>query len=420
MVAEYPGAVKQLSVVAENVGSHLSAVSRDIGQNLIAEIPDLRGDETVVKILQASVTENVATLLHIFENDIPLDNVEGPVAASEYARRLAQRNVSVSALVRAYRIGHWRFMQWCLDELDRQGADRDLWAATNRHMLQVSFGYIDRVTEHVIDVYQFEREHWLLSQTAVRAARVRDILAEQDVDLDWAESALGYRLRQHHLGMVAWLPPLTGEGNGLSRLGRMAHVIAKEFQCPARPLFVPRDEILSWVWLPFGSRVDVPWDRLSNIAERGDHSVHAGFGGMGFGIDGFRSTHRQALHSQELASMADPAPRFTEYSQVAPVALMAGNIQDLRTWVQGVLGPLATDNESCARLRETVQIFLNNGCSYTATAGAQILHKNTVQYRIRKVEETLGHPVQLGHTDLEVALLAVQYLGSTLLRPSPA
>lgn len=211
MVAEYPGAVKQLSVVAENVGSHLSAVSRDIGQNLIAEIPDLRGDETVVKILQASVTENVATLLHVFENDIPLDNVEGPVAASEYARRLAQRNVSVSALVRAYRIGHWRFMQWCLDELDRQRADRDLWAATNRHMLQVSFGYIDRVTEHVIDVYQFEREHWLLSQTAVRAARVRDILAEQDVDLDWAESALGYRLRQHHLGMVAWLPPLTGE-----------------------------------------------------------------------------------------------------------------------------------------------------------------------------------------------------------------
>jgi DNA-binding PucR family transcriptional regulator len=420
MAAEYPGAVKQLSVVAENVGSRLSEVSRDVGEYVIAEIPDLRGDETVVKILQASVAENVATLLHIFENDIPLDNIEGPVAASEYARRLAQRNVSVSAMVRAYRIGHWRFLQWCLDELDRQGTDKDLYAAINRHMQQVSFGYIDRVTEHVIDVYQFERDHWLLSQTAVRAARVRDILAEQEVDLDWAESALGYRLRQHHLGMVAWLPRLTSGESGLARLDRMTRVIAKELECPAGPLFVPRDEILSWAWLPFGSHSDVPWERLSNVIESSDPSVHTSFGRVEIGIEGFRCTHRQALRTQEIAAVASPAPRFTEYSSVAPIALMSSNIQDMRAWVWSVLGPLAVDDENCARLRETVQIFLQNGCSYTATAGIQILHKNTVQYRIRKAEEILGHPVQQRHTDLEVALLAVQYLGSTLLRTSPA
>jgi DNA-binding PucR family transcriptional regulator len=200
----------------------------------------------------------------------------------------------------------------------------------------------------------------------------------------------------------------------------MTRVIAKELECPARPLFVPRDEILSWAWLPFGSHSDVPWERLSNVIESSDPSVHVCFGSMGLGIEGFRCTHRQALRTQELAAMAIPAPRFTEYSHVAPIALMSANIQDLRAWVQSVLGPLAADDENCARLRETVQIFLDTGCSYTATASAQILHKNTVQYRIRKVEETLGHRVQQGHTDLEVALLAVQYLGSTLLRTSPA
>ena len=98
---------------------------------------------------------------------------------------------------------------------------------------------------------------------------------------------------------------------------------------------------------------------------------------------------------------------------------MATNIDNMRVWVWGVLGLLAVDDEHSARLRETVQIFLGTGCSYTATAGAQILHKNTVQYRIRKAEEILGHPVQKGHTDLEVALLAVKYLGSTLLRTGP-
>ncbi|MEU9546096.1 hypothetical protein [Streptomyces mirabilis] len=102
MAAEYPEAAKQLSVVAERVGAHLSDVSRDIGEQLLAEIPELRGDGTVIKILEASVAENVATLLHIFENDIPLDNVEGLPVASEYARRLAQHRWGAPPARRAW------------------------------------------------------------------------------------------------------------------------------------------------------------------------------------------------------------------------------------------------------------------------------------------------------------------------------
>ncbi|MEV4178340.1 helix-turn-helix domain-containing protein [Nonomuraea sp. NPDC049709] len=419
MAVEHSEAAKRLSVVAENVGSYLAEVSRDVGEHNIAEIPELRGDPSVTKMLQASVAENVATLLHIFENDIPLDNIEGPAAASEQARRLAQRGVPLSALIRAYRIGHWRFLQWCLDELDRQGDGDKLSSAATRRMLQVSFGYIDQVTQHLVVVYQHERDHWLLSQTAARAARVRDILAEKNVDLDWAEPALGYRLRQNHLGLVAWLPTLKGEGAGLARLDRITNEIARKLDCPARPLFVPRDAVLAWAWLPLGAHRDVSWQELSNVVERSDPSVHVCTGCVGYGIEGFRSTHRQAVRTQELAAVAKPVPPFTDFSTVAPIALMATNIDDLRAWVWGVLGPLAADDESSARLRETAQIFLDTGCSYTATAGAQILHKNTVQYRIRKAEEIMGHPVQQGHADLEVALRAVQYLGSTLLR-SPA
>ncbi|WP_089105759.1 PucR family transcriptional regulator [Streptomyces hyaluromycini] len=416
MAAEHPEAVKQLSVVAENVGSHLPEVGRDIGDYVLAEIPELRGDATIVKILRASITENVGTLLHVFENDIPLEKVEGPAAALEYARRLAQRGIPLSALIRAYRIGHWRFLQWCLDELNRQNAAEDLAVATNRRMLHTSFGYIDRITEHVIAEYQHERDNWLLSQTAARAARVRDILAASDVDLNRIEPALGYRLRQHHLGLVAWLPTPKDGGEGLSRLHRITDELARRLGCAARPLFVPRDAIVSWAWLPLGPDSDVPWHEVSSVLERGDPSVRMCAGGVGYDIEGFRATHRQALRVQELAAVADPVPRFTQFSTVAPIALMATNIDDIRAWVWDVLGPLALDDENSARLRETAQIFLDSGCSYTATASTQILHKNTVQYRIRKAEEIMGHPVQKEHTDLEIALRAVQYLGSTLLR----
>ncbi|MER6121910.1 helix-turn-helix domain-containing protein [Streptomyces sp. NPDC001795] len=420
MAAEHPEAAKQLSVVAENVGSHLSEVSRDIVEHVTAKVPELGRDTTVIKVLQASITENIATVLHVFENDISLANVEAPAASLEYTRRLAQRDIPLTVMTKAHRFGQLRFLEWCLDELDREDVDYELFTATNRRMLQLSFGYGERIAENAAMVYQQERDHWLLGQTAARAARVRDILTEKDVDLNWAEPALGYRLRQNHLGLVAWLPTLTGEGEGLARLDRITNEVARKLDCAARPLFVPRDAVLSWAWLPFGSRNEVSSEQLSDVVERSDPPVHVCAGSVGYGLEGFRSTHRQALRAQELAASASPVPQFTDFSTVAPIALMATNVDDMRAWVWDILGALAVDDENSARLRETTQIFLDTGCSYTATASAQILHKNSVQYRIRKAETIMGHPVQKGHSDLEVALRAVQYLGSTLLRTRPA
>jgi DNA-binding PucR family transcriptional regulator len=46
-----------------------------------------------------------------------------------------------------------------------------------------------------------------------------------------------------------------------------------------------------------------------------------------------------------------------------------------------------------------------------------VLHKNTVQYRIRKAEESLGRPVAEYQHDVELALRAAQWLGSSVLQP---
>ncbi|MGW2965051.1 PucR family transcriptional regulator [Streptomyces sp. NPDC001220] len=416
MGVESPEPGRELSVSAANVESRLAEISHDVWEHLLIEIPQVRVDDVAERILLASVKENVATLLHIFENDIALENLEGLAAANEHARRLAQRNIPVSALIRAYRLGHWRFLQWCLDELARQGADDALFAA-NRRMLKVSFGYIDSITEHVIEVYHLERERWLLGRSYLRASRVQDILAGNETDLDAAEAALGYRLRQKHLGLAAWLPALTQRGAGLDRLDRLAHEMAKELDCPAGPLFIPRDEGLAWIWLPFGYHGKVSWERLSSVVESGEPSVRVCAGSLRRGVEGFRSTNREALRARELATAASPGRRLTVYSEVAPVALMCKNLPDLRTWVGGILGPLAVDDEQCARLRDTLRDFLTTGCNYTATAGNESLHKNTVHYRIQKAEEIMGHSVRAGRAELEVALLAVEYLGSTVMQP---
>ena len=47
-----------------------------------------------------------------------------------------------------------------------------------------------------------------------------------------------------------------------------------------------------------------------------------------------------------------------------------------------------------------------------------MLHKNTVQYRIRKAEESLGRPAAERRHDVELALRASHWLGSAVLQPA--
>ena len=47
-----------------------------------------------------------------------------------------------------------------------------------------------------------------------------------------------------------------------------------------------------------------------------------------------------------------------------------------------------------------------------------MLHKNTVQYRIRKAKESLSRPVGENRYEVELALQASRWLGSSVLQPA--
>jgi DNA-binding PucR family transcriptional regulator len=61
-------------------------------------------------------------------------------------------------------------------------------------------------------------------------------------------------------------------------------------------------------------------------------------------------------------------------------------------------------------------VFLQESGSFVAAGERLTLHKNTVRYRIGKAEESLGHPLGEDRLQVELALLAAQWLGSTVLR----
>jgi hypothetical protein len=61
----------------------------------------LAGKPALTSLLDASVEENVVTVVHMLRHGIVTAHVEAPTAALKYARRLAQRDVPATALIRA-------------------------------------------------------------------------------------------------------------------------------------------------------------------------------------------------------------------------------------------------------------------------------------------------------------------------------
>ena len=412
-----PTVAQSAADVSGALGPRTAEVSADIYDLIVREIPQLRTDSQVLTLLEASVTENVATVLHILQHGIDLDRAHAPTAAQEYARRLAQRGVPVAALLRAYRIGSARFQDWCLEELGRRTDSAAIVSATGLRISEITATYIDRVSEEVLAAYEVEKENWLRNLSAARAARIRALLRGERVDVDASEVVLGYRLRQHHVGVVCWLPEAEAGGSSLARLEDATSEVARRAACEGRPIFLPQDESSAWAWLPLGARDTFAVPALRGGARPGP-GIRFAFGAVGAGVAGFRRSHRQALGAQAVALAAGRSgPRMTSFGDVAPLALMSGSIELLRAWVLETLGSLADDDDHNARLRDTLRVFLQEKGSYKATAERLILHKNSVQYRVRKAAEALGHPIDEHRLQVELALLASQWLGATVLRP---
>ena len=183
------GAAELVAAVAAAVPRQ--AVSADVFQAIVRDIPQLEEDKPLLALLASSVESNVETCLQIMQHRIDLSAVQAPAAAVEYARRLAQRGTPLTTLLRTYRLGHARFSDWLFKELARHADDAQVISATTLSMSRIVAAYIDQTSEEMVAAYSQEREHWLRNQNAARAARIRRLLSGDRSDVRAAEATLG-------------------------------------------------------------------------------------------------------------------------------------------------------------------------------------------------------------------------------------
>ncbi|MGW3997697.1 PucR family transcriptional regulator [Amycolatopsis sp. NPDC004772] len=406
--------------IAATLADRAGELTGELVQLYAADLPHLvNDDERMVSLLSSSVYQNIETALQIFRHGIDPAGVEPPAAAIEYARRLAQRGTPVFDLIRAYDLGQAAMLDFGFQECTRLVDDAALLGAMMRRLLRVAYEFITRVVRHLVAVYQDERDRWLLNRSAARAAKVADLLDGNGgpPDVDAAEALIGYRLRGTHVGMIVWHASAALVDDALSLLESVAGAVSERVGGQGRPLFVPRDEASAWVWLPLAPGATVGREHLdAALAEAG---VRVTVGDPGTGVAGFRDTHQQARRVHALALAAgEHCDRVLTFREVGTVALMTSDLNAARLWVASSLGPLAADDENCGRLRETLQVFLSTGGSYTAAAAELTMHKNSVQYRVRKAQELLPRGLGESRLDVELALALCRRLGSAVLSPA--
>ncbi|MBV9089761.1 MAG: helix-turn-helix domain-containing protein [Mycobacteriaceae bacterium] len=406
-----------VSLAAQQLGDHRDEFIAELVELTLSQIRPLENDRRMVELLEASITENVIAGIHFLEMEAPAEQVEAPTAAVMYARALAQRDVPLSALIRAYRIGHGRFVDAAMHFLATQPSNGSMPAMIE--LVNRAATWIDRVTDQVGVAYEQERDRWVSSRSGLRQQWVNQVLAGGPIDIPHAERALQYRLNGVHVAAVMWAQAAVGAGDVVNRFDRARALLAAEFDAVGRPLMVPTDEREVRLWFARRSADAIDCARVRRGVEASGLDLRVAVGSTDHGIGGFRQSLVQAERVKAvLLGGAARSSRVVFYDEVAPVALMATDLDGLRRFVTQVLGDLAIDDERSQWLRETLREFLCRNRSYAATAEAMFLHRNTIQYRVAQAMERCG-----GRFDdpdavlkVQIALYACHWLAPAVLR----
>ncbi|MCW4355922.1 helix-turn-helix domain-containing protein [Hoyosella sp. YIM 151337] len=404
------------AAITTQLDDRVGDVARATQETLIREIPELRDDAQLLQLLHDTVVANIDTVFAAIRNDITLDHIEPPTTALEYARRLAQRDVSADALVRAYRIGHQTVLNVVMAEIRNYGLESGVMLDVIEWITAITFSYIDWISQRVIGAYQDERDRWQASRTSLRASRIRELLEAEhtDADIDVLTSAISYPLRRTHLALILWCNDQRGGGE-LAVIERFVQRLADSGEAGVEaPLFVAADRLTGWAWIPILADAKATvLQRIREIAEADSGAPFLSVGQPLPGLEGFRRSHQQAREARIVAlAAARPDVRIIKASEcgVLLAGLLAEKGEAVRAWVQEVLGPLASDTAGDERLRETLRAFLRAESGYKSAAEHLHMHPNTVRYRVRRALERRGREISDDRLDVEVALLLCQWL----------
>ncbi len=405
----------------------LDAQAVTLGASMAAElhvrIPELAEPE-VRQALEPEMAEccieHLRELRRLLADDLPVEQAVVPVAARRFVLALVHRRISVAVMLRKYRVGQrilWPTLAGHLRETCGDGPELNGELELLGTML---FDYVDIVCGELTEVYGRERERWVRSAAAVRTETVAEILAGTPLDPEVASARLGHQLRGRHVALVLRRRTPAAPVSVTGDLEAAARTLVRAAG-GADPLVVPAGASTAHAWISVGDDPDALLTALEEHDPPSDLAL--AIGNPGRGLEGFRSSHEEALRAAALAELraSGPAqPPVSSYRHVELLTILADDLPRARRFARRELADLAGDEPGVEALRETALAFLDHGGSHTAAAAALHLHKNTVYTRVRRAERLLGAPLEPGRLRLHLALHLAVALQRQVLDDAPA
>ncbi len=400
----------ELDRLAKALVADMDRVSLAVVTRVLAEIPELGGpdSEESWETTMASGIGNIGALMSMMTYGVPANaGIEPPEGALEFFRAMIGRGADITAILRAYRIGHaelWnQWMRVVSEGIENLEDLPEIMTVSAAHM----HAYLDSVAERLVAEYEPERRRQLTSTAAQRVATAQAIVAGEDVDADQASERLHYRLHRHHLGLVLWPASKRMEAQGTEGLERTAFALAEELGTEA-PLLVPAPRGSVWAWLGAADA-----QRLAPViaAKAPPAGVAVAAGAIGYGLEGFRESHRQAVEARRVCGLRDrPPTEVVHYRTVSLIAALSTDPSAAQRFLVSELGELNAPDESTRRLRTTLRTFLEVGSSHAGAARVLGIHQKTVAYRVHRAEDLLGYRITDRRAPLEAALLLSGFL----------
>lgn len=371
---------------------------------MLTDWPGTGSDEELQILHRATEASTLDTLAALFSGDRkylsesfePIENV------GWYVRQ----QIPLPEVIRNVHTGQ----EFLIQELMRAAADLvpeadrvDAISAMTRDVTSCWSSFIGRIG----DEYRRQQDDWIRTSEGQKARLVQNILQRGDVDATEASQVLGYDLTQQHVCCVLWFEGLDLDAVRLFDFASIAREVASAAGSGAHLSVNFSDHRLE-VWL--GNPAKSPGDVLRH--GRWPSALHAAVGSRLSGVDGFRRTHAEAVASAQVAVRSKTTPAVTAYPDVELVSLLTCDFDRARAFVIRTLGPIARQNARAQELRETLAAWIDSSGSVTATSQTLFMHRNTVNYRLRQLEDLLGQ--DWNRTRLRCALTIAEWMPQVL------
>ncbi len=380
-----------LEDVRAGVVERLRARRREIEEEIFARICDTgsshvgEDDLEYVDGLRAAVSAAIEFGL------IGLEKAEGsleesPAATVEQARRAARLGVSLDTVLRRYIAGQALLAEFIMEEALRSGFSGDK-ASLHRDLRRTQTPLLELLTATVVEAYASEADWGGRSPEQRRIELVRGLLAGKQLDVT-VSAELGYDFDSWHLGVIATGP-------------RSAEFVRRVNAVFARGcLSVSDNERTTWVW--FGRRAKPTAAAIERIAKERPPGVRIATGEPRWGIDGWRLTHTEAQAALLVARRKPPG--LVRCSDVVLEAAVLQHDAMASSLVDTFLSPLDGLGHRGQPARDTLRAYFDAKRNVSSTAQRLGVVRNTVESRLREIEERLGRPLHSCSAQLEVAL----------------